>query len=65
MNNPNDIWEALGELAEDEAPLVITRLFTMYEDELKRNPDSAEAHRFFQRLGQAVSLTCECNLNRR
>ncbi|WP_456385678.1 hypothetical protein [Desulfolithobacter sp.] len=65
MDNPGQIWEALGELGEDESAHVLTRLFTVYEDELKRNPDSVEARQFFKRLGQVISLTCECNLNRR
>ncbi len=65
METSHEIWEALGELPEDEVLHVITKLFFMYEEQLKRNPSDPEALNFFRRLGTALSQTTQCNLNRR
>jgi len=65
METSDEIWEALGELPEEEHLHVITKLFFMYEEELKKNPTNPEALNFFRRLGTALSQTSQCNLNRR
>ena len=40
MRTANELWEEIGSLAEDETVHVITRLFTMYEEMLKKKPDA-------------------------
>jgi len=65
METSDDVWEALGELPEEEVLHVITKLFFMYEEELTRNPSNPEAPNFFKKLGTALSQTSQCNLNRR
>jgi len=65
METPHEIWEALGELPDEEVLHVITKLFFLYEEELTRNPADPEALNFFMRLGTALTQTSQCNLNRR
>ncbi len=65
MRSINDLWGDIGELADNEILHVITRLFAVYEAELQREPDNAEALNFFRNLDNALTLTCECNSNRR
>ena len=65
MNSTNDTWDALGGMQEEEFPHVLTRLFTIYEERLRRNPEDEAATLFFHHLAQAISQTSECNLNRR
>jgi hypothetical protein len=65
MTNTNDLWEALGEVEEDDVPHVLTKLFTIYEERLNRRPDDQAAQLFFQHLSQALEQVNECNLNRR
>lgn len=65
MRTPNDLWEALGDLNEEEAHHVLSRLFALYEDLIARDPENEEARLFFQKLDTALSQTQECNLNRR
>ena len=65
MTTSNDVWEALGDLAEEDTLHVLTRLFTMYEEQQQLNPDDEAAALFFRNLATAVCQTCECNLNRR
>ncbi len=65
MINTNDLWEAVGDIGEDDAPHVLTKLFAIYEERLERNPDDNEATDFFKHLSQALALVNECNLNRR
>jgi len=65
MRSPNDLWEALGSIDEEETHQVITKLFTMYEQLIELEPENQEALRFFQNLDNALALTQECNLNRR
>jgi len=65
MKTPNDIWGELGELPEEEAMHVITKLFALYEDRLNKNPEDQNALLFFKNLDNAISLTSQCNLNRR
>lgn len=63
--NTGRIWDALGELPEEELNHLLTRLFTMYEARLAQNPDDPEALRFFANLDLAITQTCQCNGNRR
>jgi len=63
--SPNDLWEKIGSINEEELPHVLTRLFTSYEGMLQNDPKSSEAMSFFQKLANAIALTSECNLNRR
>ena len=65
MRSPNDIWEALGDIDNEESQHVLTKLFVMYEEMVTRNGESEETHRFFQNLDNAIELSQECNLNRR
>lgn len=62
---PGDLWESLGALDEFEAMQVLTRLFTLYEGRLERDPDNPELWQFFTTLEQALGVVQECNLNRR
>lgn len=65
MRSPNDLWEALGAVDEEETGLVLTKLFTIYEQLLEKDPQNSEALSFFKKLDTALSQTEECNLNRR
>ena len=65
MKNPADLWDDIGTLTEDEMPHVITKLYTTYEERLKRNPKDEEALNFFRNLYNAIHESTICNLNRR
>ena len=65
MKSPDDIWEEIGSLADDEPLHVLTKLLTVYDTILKNDPQSKEAINFFRNLDNAVTQTCQCNLNRR
>ena len=65
MRSPNDLWEALGGVPEEELVHVLTKLFTAYEQLLQRDPENREAQRFFRHLDNALEATAQCNLNRR
>jgi hypothetical protein len=65
MRSPTDLWEALGSIDEEETHHVLTRLFAMYEQIIASDPNNKEALKFFQNLDNALSLTEDCNLNRR
>ncbi len=65
MSSSNKAWEQLGELAEEDAVHVLTRLFAMYEEQEQRNPHDKAASLFFRNLISALGQTSECNLNRR
>jgi len=65
MKAINDIWGELGELPEEEVMHVLTKLFALYEDRLKKNPADQDALVFFRNLDNAIGLTSQCNLNRR
>ena len=65
MRSPNEIWEALGDIADEEAQHVLARLFSMYEEMVARDGETKETNRFFQNMDNAIELTQECNLNRR
>ncbi|MBU0944024.1 MAG: hypothetical protein KJ804_14885 [Proteobacteria bacterium] len=65
MINTNELWEAMGDLEEEDVPHVLTKLFTLYEERLSRLPDDEATQLFFQHLSQVMTQTKECNLNRR
>lgn len=65
MKTADDIWEDIGSLSEDEMFHVITKLFDIYDTQLKQNPDNSDALNFFKNLGNVISQTSECNFNRR
>ena len=65
MKSPNELWDAIGSLAEDETVHVITKLFTMYEEQLSKNGEDENALLFFRNLDTAISQSTLCNLNRR
>ncbi len=65
MKNTDNIWALLGELEEDEPIQVLTRLYSLYDNIIKTDPDNLEAALFFKHLENAISFCIECNLNRR
>ena len=65
MSRSNEAWEYLGELAEEDAMHVLTRLFTMYEEQEQQKPGDEAAPLFFRNLITALGQTSACNLNRR
>lgn len=65
MKSPNDIWADLGELPDEEVMHVMTKLFAVYEDRLRKNPGDQDAVNFFRNLDNSITLTSQCNLNRR
>lgn len=65
MKSPNDLWEAIGSLPEEEVIHVLTRLFTMYGERLAKKPDDEGALLFFRNLDTAITQIDLCNLNRR
>ena len=65
MRSLGDLWEALGAIEEEETGHVLSRLFVMYEQLLTKNAKDQEALNFFRNLDTALTLTAECNLNRR
>ena len=65
MKKPEDLWEDIGSLTDDEMSHVITKLYTTYEERFKRNPEDEEALSFFRHLYNAIHQSTTCNLNRR
>ena len=65
MKTTSDLWEEIGSLPDEELPHVLTKLFTAYEERLKRNPKDEEAILFFRNLEKAIQETSICNFNRR
>jgi len=65
MKTLNDIWGELGELPEDEHIHVLTKLFSVYENRLRKNDADPEARDFFKNLENVIEQTAGCNLNRR
>lgn len=63
--NTNQLWEKMGDLEAEDVPLVLTKLFTIYEERLGVMPDDEATALFFKHLGQALDQVGECNLNRR
>lgn len=48
MRSSNEAWDHLGELSEDDAIHVLTRLFALYEEQEQRNPDDPAAPLFLE-----------------
>ena len=65
MRSQSELWEALGDVEEEETGHVLTRLFVSYEAMLTNDKENEEAQRFFRKLDNALAQTEECNLNRR
>ena len=65
MKTADDIWEDIGSLSDDEMFHVITKLFDIYDNELKQIPTNSEALNFFKNLDNVISQTSQCNSNRR
>lgn len=63
--NTNELWEAIGNLEEEDIPHVLTKLFTIYEERLSQKPDDEATALFFKHLRQALDQVGDCNLNRR
>jgi hypothetical protein len=59
------LWQAIGEIDEEENSHVLTKLFTLYEEAFARDPESEAVATFFKYLDIALTQTRECNLNRR
>jgi hypothetical protein len=65
MKTPNDIWDDIGSLSEDEMFHVMTKLFALYENQYEKNPDDIECSNFFRNLDNVISQTSQCHSNRR
>ena len=65
MKKPDELWDDIGSLPEEQLFHVITKLFGFYDDILKREPNSREALLFFRNLDVSISQTLQCNSNRR
>lgn len=65
MKTPDDIWDDIGSLSEAELFHVMTKLYAIYEAQLKQNPTDEESLNFFKHLDNTISQTAECNSNRR
>jgi hypothetical protein len=65
MRNSNELWEAIGDVDDEETGHVLSRLFSMYEQLLVNDSKDSEALNFFRNLDTALTQTTECNLNRR
>ncbi len=61
----NILWEKMGDIEEEDIPHVLTKLFTIYEEQLNVKKDDAAALAFFTHLGQVLEQVANCNLNRR
>ncbi|MBI5556336.1 MAG: hypothetical protein HY885_01710 [Deltaproteobacteria bacterium] len=65
MKSPNDIWEDIGSLADDDVLTVLTKLFSIYETQLQKDAGNREALNFFHHLDNAISQASQCNSNRK
>lgn len=65
MKNPDDIWDDLGSLEEQDLLQAMTNLFSRYYARYERRPEDEEALRFFRYLDNAIEQANQCNLNRR
>lgn len=65
MKTPVELWDDLGALTDEQLSHVITKLYTTYEERLKRNPKDEEALNFFRNLYNSIHESTICNLNRR
>ena len=65
MKTPEDLWEDIGSLSDDEPAHVLSKLYALYDEQLRRNETDEEALNFFRKLDTAIELSTNCNLNRR
>lgn len=65
MTKPSELWGILGELPDEEAMHVMTKLFAVYEEQFEKDSSNREALNFFRHLDNAITQTRQCNLNRR
>jgi len=65
MSTLEDLWEDIGSLTDEEMSHVISKLYAMYDERLKRNREDEEALNFFRNLYNAIHQSTICNLNRR
>jgi cytochrome c-type biogenesis protein CcmH/NrfG len=69
LRNPEqhsgDLWEMLGDLADDQALQVLTELFARYEHHLQQNPQDPGSASFFRHLAAVLHQVRSCNVNRR
>lgn len=65
MKTPDDIWDDLGSLSENELFHVMTKLYAIYEAQLRQHPNDRESLHFFKHLGNTIPQTAACNSNRR
>lgn len=63
--NPNDLWNALGSLEDDQAQQVLSQLFLRYEQRLQHHPGASEAESFMQTLAAIIAQVQSCNVSRR
>ena len=62
----SDPWESLGTLVDEEPFHVLSRLYEMYDNDMKKyGADHESSQLFFKRLSQAIELCRTCNMNRR
>jgi hypothetical protein len=62
----NDPWEAIGTLIDEEPVHVLSRLYEMYDIDMKKHgAEHGSSQEFFKRLSQAIELCRTCNMNRR
>ncbi|MDW7773333.1 MAG: hypothetical protein SCH71_10625 [Desulfobulbaceae bacterium] len=54
MKTPDDLWEDIGTLTDEELSHVIAALYRTYEERLKRNPKDEEALNFFRNLYNSI-----------
>lgn len=65
MRTPEDLWEDIGSLKDDELSHVLSKLYAIYDERLQRNTQDVEAMNFFRHLDNAITQIMTCNLNRR
>ncbi len=63
--NVNELWDDLGSLEDDQALLILSQLFDLYEKKIKQDPQDQEAVQFFNYLQSVMSQVQTCNVNRR
>ena len=65
MKTPNEIWDDIGSLSENEMFHIVTKLFAIYESLYENAPDNIECKNFFRNLDNVIRQTSQCNSNRR
>ena len=65
MKTPNNLRGEPEKLPDKEVMHLITKLFALREDRLKKTPEDQAALNFYRNLPESMSLTSQCNLNRK